>query len=62
MDFVYKEEFWYISTFLNTSFIDGDVKCKELEIKIKERLIRLKEEDIYYKIRDEIGDDILDMA
>ncbi|MFX0105096.1 MAG: hypothetical protein ACFE75_06370, partial [Candidatus Hodarchaeota archaeon] len=62
MDFVYKEEFWYVSTFLNRALIDGNVKSKQLEKKIKERLVKLNKEDIYYKIRNEIGDEILDMA
>ena len=62
MDFIYKEEYWYVSSFLNTTLVDGNVKSKEIGIKIRERLNNLKKEDIYYKIRDEIGDDIIDMA
>ncbi|MFX1418266.1 MAG: NUDIX domain-containing protein [Promethearchaeota archaeon] len=62
MDFVYNEEFWYVSTFLDSLLVDGNIKCKEIEKKIKEQLVRLDKDDIYYKIRDEIGDDILDMA
>ena len=26
MEFIYKEEFWYVSSFLNTSIIDGNKK------------------------------------
>ncbi|MFX0036175.1 MAG: NUDIX domain-containing protein [Candidatus Hermodarchaeota archaeon] len=62
MEFIYKEEFWFISTFLNASIVDGIKKSQELENQIKERLNNLKKEDIYYKIRDEIGDNIIDMA
>ena len=62
MEFVYKEEFWFISTFLNNSLIDGYKKSQEIENLVKERLGNLKKEDIYYKIRDEIGEDIIDMA
>ena len=62
MDFVYKDEFWYVSTFLNSLLIDGNIKCKEIEKKIKEQLVRLNKDDIYYKIRDEFGDIIIDMA
>lgn len=62
MDFIYKEEYWYISSFLNTSHLDGKVESEDIEIKIRERLKNLKKDDIYYKIRDEFGDDIIDMA
>ncbi len=62
MEFVYYEEFWFISAFLSTSIIDGINKSQELENQIKERLNNLKKEDIYYKIRDELGDNIIDMA
>jgi 8-oxo-dGTP diphosphatase len=62
MEFVYKEEFWFISTFLNTSIVDGNKKSQEIEKKIKERLNNLKKDDIYYKIRDELSDTIIDMA
>lgn len=62
MEFVYKSEYWFISTFLNTGLVDGNTKSKEIEKKIKARLTNLKKEDIYYKIRDEIGDSIIDMA
>ncbi len=62
MEFVYKEEFWFISTFLNTSLVEGDKKSQEIEKQVRERLSNLKKEDIYYKIRDEIGDNIIEMA
>ena len=62
MDFIYKEEYWYVSSFINTAFVDGAVKSEEIEVKIKERIENLKKEDIYYKIRDELGDDIIDMT
>lgn len=62
MEFVYKSEYWYISTFLNTVLVDGNTKSKEIEKRVKERLNNLKKEDIYYKIRDEIGDKVIDMA
>ena len=59
MEFVYKEEFWFISTFLNTSLVEGDKKSQEIEKQVRERISNLKKEDIYYKIRDEIGDNII---
>ena len=62
MEFVYKEEFWFISTFLNISLVEGDKKSQEIEKQVRERLSNLKKEDIYYKIRDEIGDNIIEMA
>ncbi|MFX1347086.1 MAG: NUDIX domain-containing protein [Promethearchaeota archaeon] len=62
MEFIYKEEFWFISTFLNRSLVDGNKKSQEIEKLIKEHLKNLKKEDIYYKIRDNFGDDIIDMA
>ena len=62
MEFIYKEEFWFISTFLNTSLVEGGKKSQEIEKQVRERLSNLKKEDIYYKIRDEIGDNIIEMA
>ncbi|MFX1326933.1 MAG: NUDIX domain-containing protein [Promethearchaeota archaeon] len=62
MEFVYKESFWFISTFLNESLVDGNKKSQEIKKKIKGRLNNLRKEDIYYKIRDELGDTIVEMA
>jgi 8-oxo-dGTP diphosphatase len=62
MEFIYNEEFWFFSSFLNAELVDGNKKSQELEEQIKNRLNNLKKEDIYYKIRNEIGDEIIDMA
>ena len=62
MEFVIKEEFWYISAFLNTIIVDGDTKSGEIETVIKKHLSILKNEDLFYKIRDDFGADIFDMA
>jgi 8-oxo-dGTP diphosphatase len=62
MDFIYKEEYWYVSSFLNTTLLDGNIISRNLEIKIKEKLNDLKKEDIFHKIREEIGEEIIDMA
>jgi 8-oxo-dGTP diphosphatase len=62
MEFVYKEEFWFISTFLNSRLIDGREKSVEIESEIRQHLNNLKEEDVYYKIRDQFGADIIEMA
>ena len=42
MEFKYKEEFWFISTFLNTHLVDGNKKSQEIEKEVKERLNNLK--------------------
>ena len=42
MEFVYEEEFWFISTFLNSTLIDGREKCDEIEREIKHFLNGLK--------------------
>ncbi|MFX0005356.1 MAG: NUDIX domain-containing protein [Promethearchaeota archaeon] len=62
MEFIYKEEYWAISTFLNTSLIDGNKKSQEIEEQVKKRLNNLRKDDIYYKIREELGDTIIDIA
>ena len=62
MDFIYKEEFWFISTFLNTSLVEGKKKSQEIEKKVKDHLLNLKIEDVYYNIREEIGNNIIEMA
>lgn len=62
MNFIYKEDFWFISTFLNTSLADGNEKSQEIEGYVKENLNNLKKEDIYYKIREEFGNNIMEMA
>ncbi len=62
MDFIYKEEFWYVSSFLNTSLVDGNIISEELGKKIRENLKNLKKNDIFHKIREEMGDNIIDMA
>lgn len=62
MEFIYKSEYWFVSCFLNTSLINGEVKSKEIEQVIKQHLSVLKIEDIYFKIREEFGADIIDLA
>ena len=62
MDFIYKEEYWYVSSFLNSKLVNGDLQSEVIEKKTRERINSLSKEDIYYKIRDEISDEIIDMA
>ena len=59
IEFIYKEEFWYISAFLNESIVDSQEKSKELEVYLKSKLHNLKDEDIY---RIELKDQIIDLA
>ena len=43
LQFIYKEEYWYISAFLNTVLLDGMEKSAEIENLIKEEFKRLIE-------------------
>ncbi len=58
LQFIYKEEFWYVSVFINSNNINAEVKSKEIEELIKTKFKNLKEEDIYRK---DIKDDILEV-
>lgn len=62
MEFIYNSEYWYISTFLNSSLVDGNEKSKDIEKIVKERISNLRKEDIFYKIRDDFGNDIINLA
>lgn len=62
MEFVYNSEHWLISTFIDSSIIDGKLKNTEIEKIIKQFLSNLKKEDIYYKIREQFGEILIDMA
>ena len=57
--FIYKEEYWYISAFLNTVLVDGAEKSAEIESLIKSELKNLKPEDIF---RQDLKDDIIGMV
>ncbi len=57
--FIYKEEFWYISAFLNTVLVDSIAKSAEIEILIKNEFSKLKPEDIF---RQDLKDDIIGMV
>lgn len=58
LQFIYKEEYWYISAFLNTVVIDGPEKSAEIVNLIKENFKTLKPEDIF---RQDLKDEIIDM-
>jgi len=62
MEFVYNSEYWLISTFIDSSIIDGKLKSSEIENIIKQFLTNLKKGDIYYKIREQFGEILIDMA
>jgi len=59
LQFIYKQEFWFASAFINTALVSGDKKSKEIEDLILEKLGGLKEQDIFRK---ELASDILEMV
>ncbi|MFX1310410.1 MAG: NUDIX domain-containing protein [Promethearchaeota archaeon] len=59
IQFIYKEEFWYISTFLNTTKIDTEQLSLQLQTLIKDKLSNLKDKDIFRK---ELKDDLIEMG
>jgi len=59
LQFIYKEEYWYISAFLNTAFVDGTEKSAEIANLIKKNFKTLKPEDIF---RQDLKDEIIDMV
>jgi len=59
LQFNYKEEFWFISTFLNTSKVDTEQLSMLLQNLIHDKLSNLTDDDIYRK---ELKDDLIGMA
>jgi len=59
MQFIYKEEFWFISTFLNTTKVDTNQLSVHLQNLIKDKLSDLRDKDIYRK---ELKDDLIEMG
>lgn len=59
LQFIYKQEFWFASAFINTALVSGDQKSKEIEDLIFEKLGGLKEQDIFRK---ELASDIFEMV
>ncbi len=59
LQFIYKEEFWFISTFLNTSKVDTEHLSMLLQNLIQDKLNNLTDEDIYRK---ELKDDLMEMV
>ena len=59
LQFVYKEEFWYVSAFINSKIIDINTKSKEIETLIHTKLNNLTEKDIYRK---DLKEDLLNLT
>ena len=58
LQFIYKEEFWYVSAFINSANINAEVKSQEIEDLIKIKFKNLEEEDIFRK---DLKNDILEL-
>jgi len=59
IQFIEKEQFWYISAFLNSSKLDATQKSTEIEKIIKAKLENLTDDDIYRK---ELKDHLFEMV
>jgi len=59
LQFIEKEQFWYVSAFLDSSKVDGMQISSEIENVIKAKLDNLTDKDIYRK---EFRDDIFEMV
>ncbi len=59
LQFVYKEEMWYISSFLNSKIVNGDETAKKIEVFIKNKFKNLTPDDFY---RQDLKEKILDMV
>ncbi|MBY8987898.1 MAG: NUDIX hydrolase [Candidatus Lokiarchaeota archaeon] len=59
LQFIYKNEFWYISAFLNSKVISGIETAKKIEDFIKHKLKNLTPDDFY---RQDLKESIIDMV
>ena len=59
LSFIYREEFWYISSFLNSKTISGEETAKKIEEFIKNKFNNLTPDDFY---RQDLKDKIIDMV
>jgi hypothetical protein len=59
IQFIEKEQFWYISAFLNSSKLDATQKSAEIEKIIKAKLENLTDDEIYRK---ELKDHLFEMV
>nr|MDO8111734.1 NUDIX domain-containing protein [Candidatus Sigynarchaeota archaeon] len=65
LEFIYKKEFWYVSTFLNSKYVDGAKKAKEIEDLVKKIASGITLDDLK-RIRgpqaDKLKDIVIDMG
>ncbi|MHA2037272.1 MAG: NUDIX domain-containing protein [Promethearchaeota archaeon] len=59
LQFIYKEEFWYISAFLNSKKVSGIETAKRIEDFIKHKFKNLTPDDFY---REDLKENIIDMV
>jgi 8-oxo-dGTP diphosphatase len=59
LQFIYKEEFWYISAFLNSLKVNGKETAKKIEAFIKNKFKNLNPDDFY---RQDLKESIIDMV
>ena len=59
LQFVYKEEFWYVSAFINSKIVDTNAKSRKIETLIITKLNNLSEEDIYRK---DLKEDLINLT
>ncbi len=59
LQFIYKEEFWYVSAFINSANINAEAKSKEIEDLIKTKFKNLEEKDIFRK---DLKENILELT
>jgi len=59
LSFIYREEFWYISTFLNSKEVNGKETAKKIEVFIKNKFKNLTPNDFY---RQDLKESIIDMV
>jgi 8-oxo-dGTP diphosphatase len=59
IQFIYKEEYWFISAFLNTNKVDPSDIAQKLEEVVKKRISTISKKDAY---REEYANDLVKMA
>lgn len=62
LQFIYKEEFWFISAFLNTKKVSGKETAKKIEDFIKHKFENLTAKDFYRRLTVELKEIIIDMV
>jgi len=60
--FVYKEEFWYISAFLNSKKLSGDETAKKIEDFVKHKFNNLAPSDFYRRLTIDLKEILIDMV